>query len=136
MRTFSMAALVLTSIAPCVAAAVAPDGADVVRDREGRIVEVSLARTWATDRDMEWIAGLKDLKRLDLSLTYISDRGIERLSKLEQLEELNLDTAESITDAAVAFLRASSAATAAYAGRRSSPMPKWKRFRNSRGSKN
>jgi Leucine-rich repeat (LRR) protein len=79
--------------------------ADVVRDGSGRIVEVSLARTWATDRDLEWIAGLKDLKRLDLSLTYVSDRGIERLSKLEDLEELNLDTAEGITDAAIAFLR-------------------------------
>jgi len=83
-----------------------PQGAEIVRDRESRIVEVSLARTWATDRDMEWIAGLKDLKRLDLSLTYVSDRGIERLTKLEHLEELNLDTAESITDAAIAFLRA------------------------------
>jgi internalin A len=91
----------------CVCPAAAPvQGAEVIRDREGRIVEVSLARSWATDSDMEWIGGLKDLKRLDLSLTYVSDRGIERLAKLERLEELNLDTAESITDAAVAFLRA------------------------------
>ncbi len=91
---------------PSVDAKVQAQGGEIARDREGRIVEVSLARTWATDRDMEWIAGLKDLKRLDLSLTYVSDRGIERLAKLDQLEELNLDTAESITDAAMAFLRA------------------------------
>ena len=51
------------------------------------------------------IAGLKSLKRLDLSLTYVSDRGAERLKALDQLEELNLFAAEFITDAAMAFLR-------------------------------
>ena len=80
-------------------------GGRVVRDQAGRIVEVSLARTWATDADIERIAGLKSLKRLDLSLTYISDRGAERLKALDQLEDLNLFAAEFITDAALAFLR-------------------------------
>jgi hypothetical protein len=78
---------------------------DVVRDRKGDVVEISLARTWATDADVERIADVKTLKRLDLSLTYVSDRGIERLKGLEQLEELNLFAAEFVTDAAVAFLR-------------------------------
>ena len=72
------------------------------RDQTGRIVDVSLARTWATDADIERIAGLESLKRLDLSLTYISDRGAERLKALDQLEELNLFAAEFITDAAMA----------------------------------
>ena len=80
-------------------------GGRVVRDQAGRIVEVSLARTWATDADIERVAGLKGLKRLDLSLTYISDRGAERLKALDQLEDLNLFAAEFITDAALAFLR-------------------------------
>jgi hypothetical protein len=80
-------------------------GGRIVRDQTGRIVDVSLARTWATDADIERIAGLKSLKRLDLSLTYISDRGAERLKALDQLEELNLFAAEFITDAAMAFLR-------------------------------
>src|SRR6058998_1582643 len=83
-------------------------GGRVVRDSAGRIVDVSLARTWATDADIERIAGVesvKGLKRLDLSLTYISDRGAERLRALDQLEELNLFAAEFITDAAMAFLR-------------------------------
>jgi Leucine-rich repeat (LRR) protein len=83
-------------------------GGRVVRDSTGRIVDVSLARTWATDADIERIAGLESLrglKRLDLSLTYISDRGAERLRALDQLEELNLFAAEFITDAAMAFLR-------------------------------
>jgi len=77
----------------------------VVRDQTGRIVEVSLARTWATDADVERVAASPTVKRLDLSLTYVSDRGVERLRALNDLEDLNLSSAEFITDAAIAFLR-------------------------------
>ncbi len=87
------------------AAAIEKQGGKVIRDAGGQIVEVSLARTWANDADVEPIARVKSLKRLDLSLTYVSDRAIERLKPLDQLEELNLYAAEFITDAAVAFLR-------------------------------
>ena len=52
-------------------------GGHVVRDAKGNIVEVSLARTWATDADVERLAGIKTLKKLDLSLTYVSDVGAE-----------------------------------------------------------
>jgi internalin A len=113
---------VLTILTPLVAIALAivpagPDsqtdlvrsieaqGGHVVRDQQEHIVDVSLARTWATDADVERIASIKTLKRLDLSLTYVSDRGAERLKALDQLEELNLFAAEFITDAAMAFLR-------------------------------
>jgi internalin A len=81
-------------------------GGEVVRAPDGAIVEVSLARTWATDNDIERVVEIKGLKRLDLSFTYVTDRGIERLQQLQQLEELTLDTAEFITDAAVSYLRA------------------------------
>src|SRR5947209_16947119 len=81
-------------------------GGDFVRGPGGEIVEVSLARTWATDNDIEALLEIKGLKRLDLSFTYVSDRGIERLPRLQQLEELTLDTAEFITDAAISYLRA------------------------------
>jgi Leucine-rich repeat (LRR) protein len=81
-------------------------GGEVVRDPVGAIVEVSLARTWATDNDIERVAEIRGLKRLDLSFTYVTDRGIERLQQLQQLEELTLDTAEFITDAAISYLRA------------------------------
>lgn len=81
-------------------------GGYVVRDADGNIVEVSLARTWATNNDVERVAEIKSLKRLDLSFTYVTDRGIERLRQLHQLEELTLDTAEFITDSAVSYLRA------------------------------
>jgi internalin A len=80
-------------------------GGDVVRDAKGDVVEISLARTWATDADVERLAVLRTVKRLDLSLTYVSDRGMERLKALDRLEELNLFASEFITDAAIAFLR-------------------------------
>lgn len=86
-------------------ASIEVQGGNLVRDRTGHIVDISLARTWATDADVERVAAVKTLKRLDLSLTYVSDRGAERLKGLDQLEELNLFAAEFITDAAIAFLR-------------------------------
>src|SRR5947209_6252245 len=80
-------------------------GGYVVRGPNGSIVEASVARTWTTDNDMERIAQLKNLKRLDLSFTYVTDVGIEQLQRLQQLEDLTLDTCEFITDAAIAYLR-------------------------------
>ena len=88
-----------------IVAAIEKQGGHVVRNAKGNIVEVSLARTWATDADVEQLAGIKTLKKLDLSLTYVSDVGAQAIGTLTQLEELNLFTAEFITDAAVAFLR-------------------------------
>jgi len=81
-------------------------GGDVVRGPDGNIVEVSLARTWASNNDIERIIEIKGLKRLDLSFTYVSDAGIESLQQLQQLEELTLDATEAITDAAASYLRA------------------------------
>src|SRR5882762_498014 len=80
-------------------------GGQVVRAQDGSIVEVSVARTWATDNDVARIAEIKTLKRLDLGTTYVTDRGIERLQGLQQLEELNLDTDEFVTDAAMNYLK-------------------------------
>jgi Leucine-rich repeat (LRR) protein len=84
-------------------------GGYVVRDAGGNIVEVSLARTWAKDADVERVAEIESLKRLDLSFTYVTDRGIEQLGRLRQLEDLRLDTAEFITDSAMSHLRANPA---------------------------
>src|SRR5687767_7706158 len=85
-------------------ASIEKQGGHVVRDAKGNIVEVSLARTWATDADVEKLAGIKTLKKLDLSLTYVSDIGAQAMGGLTQLEELNPFRAESITDAAAWFL--------------------------------
>lgn len=90
-----------------VADAVTALGGEVVRGTGGgAIVEISLARTWANDAILEQIAGLKELRRLDLSFTYVTDRGIEKLQALPQLEELTLDTCEFITDVSTSYLRA------------------------------
>ncbi len=104
-----LSALVTATAAPAqeseISRSIEAQGGAVVRDSTGHVVEISLARTWATDADVERLAALKTLRRLDLSLTYVSDRGVERLKPLDQLEDLNLYAAEFITDAALAFLR-------------------------------
>ena len=46
-------------------------GGQVVRGPDGNIVEVSLARTWASNNDLDRVVEIKGLKRLDLSFTYI-----------------------------------------------------------------
>jgi internalin A len=95
----------MSAQSPDLGRAIEAQGGRVTRDGSGRIVEVSLARTWAGDADVEPLASLKGLKKLDLSLTYVSDRAFERLKALDELEELNLFASEFITDAAMAFLR-------------------------------
>jgi internalin A len=111
-----VAAVAITALVPIACGAELPQaniarwveglGGQVVRGPDGNIVEVSLARTWASNNDLDRVVEIKGLKRLDLSFTYVSDPGIERLQQLQQLEELTLDTTEAITDAAAAYLRA------------------------------
>src|SRR5918992_4785044 len=84
-------------------------GGWVARDKTGTIVEASLERTWATDNDIDFIVDLKTIKKLDLSFTYVTDKGIKKLQQLPQLEDLTLDTAEFLTDASMAHLRANRA---------------------------
>ena len=80
-------------------------GGFVVRDRDGSISEVSLARTWATDEDLSYVARIGTLKRLDLSFTLVTDKGIKELEQLRQLEDLNLETAEALTDASMNYVK-------------------------------
>lgn len=115
MRRFSLAALLVIGAA-CVRGADTPQSGlqraiealrgAVVRGPDGNIVEVSLARTWASDDDVERLTQIKTLKRLDLSFTYVTDLGVQHLQQLPELEDLNLDTVEALTDAAANYLRA------------------------------
>jgi len=81
-------------------------GGHVTRAADGAVVEVSLARTWASDHDVERLAEIKTIKRLDLSFTYVTDAGVQHLQELPELEDLTLDTVEALTDAAASYLRA------------------------------
>lgn len=81
-------------------------GGFVESGADGTIQEVSLARTWTGDNDLQRILELRSLKKLDLSFTYVTDKGIELIPQFKELEELTLDTAEFITDAAINHLRA------------------------------
>ena len=81
-------------------------GGNVVRDAKGNIVEVSLARTWASDEDVARITQIKTIKKLDLAFTYVTDAGVEQLHELPALEDLSLETVEALTDAAASYLRA------------------------------
>ena len=105
MRTFAPLLLVAAAYGNP-ASEVAELGGEVLRDPAGAIVEISLARTDATDQLIAQLAQIKTLRRLDLSFTYVTDRGIESLQQLPHLEELTLDTAEFNTDAALGYLRA------------------------------
>src|SRR5262245_42117388 len=64
-------------------------GGYVVREKDGTISEVSLARTWATDNDVEFVAEIPTIRKLDLGFTYVTDKGIKHLLQLKQLEDLN-----------------------------------------------
>jgi hypothetical protein len=80
-------------------------GGELDYDGASRPVEIRLGFTWVADGDMDRIARISTLKRLDLSLTRVTDLGIERLKPLTGIEELNLYACEHITDTALAHLR-------------------------------
>jgi Leucine-rich repeat (LRR) protein len=81
-------------------------GGHIDRSPAGAIVGVSLARTWASDDDIERLTQIKTIKRLDLSFSYVTDAGVQHLQDLPELEDLTLDTVEALTDAAASYLRA------------------------------
>ncbi len=68
----------------------AAKGGQLVHDASGRIVEADFRASWVTDSDLERLATMTDLRRVDLSHTRITDIGFERLKKLEKVEVVNL----------------------------------------------
>ena len=90
-----------TSLAEWVRAA----GGHIQTRPDGSITGISLTHVWATDSDLELIAPLRSLEKLDLSLSLITDAGMERLKPLENVTELNLFAVEHITDTAIAYIR-------------------------------
>lgn len=82
-------------------------GGDCIEDDDGDgpVVEVSLARTRATDADLARLKSFPKLRKLDLSGTQITDAGLGHLKKLSQLETLIL-TGTRVTQAGIADLQA------------------------------
>src|SRR5579862_3951253 len=80
-------------------------GAVVQSDASSRITGLGLGFRWVTDADVEMIADLKDLRKLDLSFSLITDGGMEHLKPLDGVTDLNLFAVEKITDAGMSYIR-------------------------------
>lgn len=80
-------------------------GGTYQQDKSGRIVEVDLALTWATDDDLAKLATLTELQRINLSHTKISDLGLAQLSPLRNVTHLNCYYCDYITDGGIAYLK-------------------------------
>ena len=76
-----------------------------VETEAGRITAVKLDYAWVSDADLDRLANLTTLRKLDLSLSLVTDAGIERLKRLENVTEFDLTSVELITDTAISYLR-------------------------------
>jgi len=77
---------------------------DLLLPLSEQLTWLDLGRTGVTDKGLEVIGGLKNLRKLHLEKTAISDDGLVHLGDLEQLEYLNL-YGTSITDAGLSHLQ-------------------------------
>ena len=72
---------------------------------DGSVRALSFRQGWVSDSDMDLIAKLDKLERLDLSNTRVTDLGLLKLKDLKSLRELNLFYAELVTDEGLATMR-------------------------------
>jgi len=84
---------------------IASEGGSFTRDKAGEIVAVDFTGAWITDADLRRLAGLRHLRRLNLTRTKITDVGMEHLAKLTGVTDLNLYYAEYITEDGIAHLK-------------------------------
>jgi len=61
------------------------------------VVEIDLSRCWLTDADLQKLAAIATLERINLSFTKITDQGLEYLAPLKDVKTLDLYYAESVT---------------------------------------
>jgi hypothetical protein len=80
-------------------------GGAVARDAQGQVVAVDLRASWATDSELDSLAGIPTLSRLDLSETRITDHGLRRLKNASAITDLNLRYAELITGEGLSSLK-------------------------------
>ena len=75
------------------------------RDTAGQIVALDMHGEWVTDADLQQLASMPKLERIDLSLTRITDHGLKLMRDLKGIRELNLYFAENVTDEGIAALK-------------------------------
>ena len=78
-------------------------GAKIERGAEDRVIGVDLNDTQVTDAELVHLAGLADLKSLNLSRTAVTDEGLREIANLRRLKFLYLYGAE-VTDEGVKHL--------------------------------
>ena len=72
---------------------------------QGAITMVNLRGSFVSDSDLDRIAALDSLEKLDLSHTRVTDLGLQRLKNLRNVRELNLFYAELVTDEGLAAVK-------------------------------
>ncbi len=72
---------------------------------KGEITAVVLRASFVSDSDLDRIAALTQLEKLDLSHTRVTDLGLQRLKNLRNVRELNLFYAELVTDEGLAAVK-------------------------------
>ena len=80
-------------------------GRRVETDGAGEITAVHLRGTFVSDTDLDRIAALSRLERLDLAHTRVTDLGMQRLKDLRNVRELNLFYCELVTDEGLAAVK-------------------------------
>ena len=79
-------------------------GANIERNEQGEVVEVSLRGTKITDAGLVHLKGLTELQKLNLSRSNITDAGLVHLKGLTGLVALDVGNTK-ITDAGIAELK-------------------------------
>lgn len=72
---------------------------------DGSVRALSFRQGWVSDTDLDLVAKLDKLERLDLSSTRVTDLGLLKLKDLKNVRELNLFYAELVTDEGLAAMR-------------------------------
>src|SRR5215467_8475658 len=80
-------------------------GSVTIDSTSSLVTGINLRGTWVTDVDLDRLAKLQTLRKMDLSFTDITDAGLERLKGLPDVTDLNLVYAELITDSGIAYLK-------------------------------
>ncbi|MEZ5352605.1 MAG: hypothetical protein R2762_08205 [Bryobacteraceae bacterium] len=80
-------------------------GGRVETNSDGKVSAVNLRGAWVTDADLDLLASVPTLEKIDLSLSRVTDLGLLRLKDLPNVRELNLFFAELVTDEGLAAMR-------------------------------